>query len=77
MAAAVNSGAFLLTRDLLRYGRPGGEGFSPVVMGRAATLFVGAAAFFAAARFGDILKTLGLASKIMAEACSSPASRPC
>jgi len=72
MAAAINSGAFLLTRDLLRYGRRGGGGFSSVAVGRAATLFVGVAAFFAAARFEDILKTLGLAAKIMAEGLFIP-----
>jgi SSS family solute:Na+ symporter len=72
MAAAVNSGAFLLARDLLRYGHRPGGGPSSVALSRAATLFVGGAAFLAAARFEDILKTLGLASKIMAEGLFLP-----
>ena len=72
MAAAVNSGAFLLARDFLRYGRREGAGQATIVMGRVATLIVGAAAFLVAVRFEDILKTLGLASKIMAEGLLIP-----
>jgi SSS family solute:Na+ symporter len=72
MAAAVNSGAFLLARDLLRYRRRADGGTASVMMGRAATLIVGAAAFLVAVRFEDILKTLGLASKIMAEGLLIP-----
>jgi SSS family solute:Na+ symporter len=72
MAAAVNSGAFLLVRDLLRYGRRAANGGSPVGLGRASTVVIGTAAFLAAVRLQDILKTLGLASKIMAEGLLIP-----
>jgi SSS family solute:Na+ symporter len=43
-----------------------------VAVGRAATVLIGVAAFLVAVRFGDILKTLGLASKIMAEGLFLP-----
>jgi SSS family solute:Na+ symporter len=58
MAAAVNTGAFSLSRDLLRYGAGRGDG-TP-------------GAFLVATRFEDILTTLGLASKIMAEGLFLP-----
>jgi SSS family solute:Na+ symporter len=72
MAAAVNTGAFSLSRDLLRYGGRPTDGSLPVAMGRVSTLLVGGAAFLAATRFEDILTTLGLASKIMAEGLFIP-----
>jgi SSS family solute:Na+ symporter len=72
MAAAINTGAFSLTKDLIWYGRRPGEGSRPVALGRWATLIIGAAAFLVATRFQDILKTLGLASKIMAEGLFIP-----
>jgi SSS family solute:Na+ symporter len=72
MAAAINTGAFSLASDLLRYGQRAAPGRGSVTMGRAATLFVGGAAFLVATRFQDILKTLGLASQIMAEGLFIP-----
>jgi SSS family solute:Na+ symporter len=72
MAAAVNTGAFSLSRDLLRYGAGPGEGTRGVGLGRTATFIVGGAAFIVATRFEDILTTLGLASKIMAEGLFLP-----
>jgi len=71
MVAAVNAGAFSLTRDLLRY-RGMSEETRSVGWGRFSTLIVGAGAFLVATRFQDILKTLGLASKIMAEGLFIP-----
>ncbi len=72
MAAAVNTGAFSLARDVLHYGRRADGSGGSVAAGRAATLLVGAAAFLVATRFQDILKTLGLASAIMAEGLFIP-----
>ena len=72
MAGAINSGAFSLTADLLRYsGRPADDSRA-VALGRTATLLIGVGAFLVATRFQDILKTLGLASKIMAEGLFIP-----
>jgi len=71
MVAAVNAGAFSLTRDLQRYTGMADETRS-VAWGRAATLVIGAGALLVATRFQDILKTLGLASKIMAEGLFIP-----
>jgi len=72
MDAAVNAGGFSLAGDLaVRLRRdPGGRG--QMALARAATLAVGAGAFLVAVRFQDILKTLGLASKIMAEGLFVP-----
>jgi SSS family solute:Na+ symporter len=72
MSAAINSGAFSLTGDLLRYRKQAGRDRGSVALGRAATLFVGGAAFLVATRFKDILTTLGLASQIMAEGLFVP-----
>jgi SSS family solute:Na+ symporter len=72
MDAALNAGAFTLTKDLL------GRGTSPdperraARLARASTVALAAAAFFVATRFDDILSTLGLASKIMAEGLLVP-----
>jgi len=70
--AALNAGAFTLTKDLL--GRPAGpgDGGRPLRLGRAATAGLALAALLIAARLGDILKTLGLASAIMAEGLLIP-----
>lgn len=72
MDAAVNAGAFTLAGDLVRYRRARGPAAHPLALGRAATLFVGVLAFLVATRFQDILKTLGLASEIMAEGLFVP-----
>jgi SSS family solute:Na+ symporter len=72
MDAALNAGAFTLTKDLL--GRTSGSaaGGRPVALGRIATAVLTLAALLIAARLGDILKTLGLASAIMAEGLLVP-----
>jgi len=72
MDAALNAGAFTLTRDLL--GRPvdPAPGNRPLFLARVSTIALAAAAFLIATRFGDILKTLGLASKVMAEGLLIP-----
>ncbi len=72
MAAAVNTGAFSLARDLIRYSRGTIPAARELVLARAATLFLGAGAFLVAARFKDILTTLGLASKVLAEGLFIP-----
>lgn len=71
MAAAVNAGAFSLGKDLaLLLDRDGSP--RPAAAGPLATILVGAGAFLAATRFQDILATLGLASKVMAEGLFVP-----
>jgi SSS family solute:Na+ symporter len=72
MDAALNAGAFTLTTDILGRARAGGDGGRPVRIGRAATSVLALAALLIAARLGDILKTLGLASAIMAEGLLVP-----
>jgi SSS family solute:Na+ symporter len=71
MDAAVNAGALTLTGGLLRL-RKGPAASRPVALARLSTVLIAAAAFLTAARVGDILKTLGLASKIMAEGLFIP-----
>ena len=72
MDAALNAGAFTLTKDLLGRGAgPGSEG-RPLVLARVSTAALAGAALLVAARLGDILKTLGLASTIMAEGLLVP-----
>ncbi len=72
MDAALNAGAFTLTGELI--GRTGGPetGGRPVALARVATAALALAALLVAARLGDILKTLGLASAIMAEGLLIP-----
>jgi len=71
MDAAFNAGAFTLAKDLL--GWEGAKGrASAVALARASTVALALAAFLVATRFNDILKTLGLASKVMAEGLLIP-----
>ena len=72
MDAALNAGAFALTKDLLGPAAGAGAGRRPVRLARLSTLGLAAAAFLAATRFEDILGTLGLASKVMAEGLLVP-----
>jgi len=72
MDAALNAGAFTLTKDLLGLGRRSGSEGRPLVVARVTTAALAAAALIIAARLGDILKTLGLASTIMAEGLLVP-----
>ncbi|MBN2198428.1 MAG: sodium:solute symporter family protein [Candidatus Aminicenantes bacterium] len=69
---AVNAGAFLLTRDVLRGFFRNAPGRREVVVGRVATILLGSLAFLVATRFQSILKTLGLASEIMTEGLFLP-----
>lgn len=68
--AALNAGAFTLTKDVL--GRRPGPNKRALALARGATVVLVLAALLIAARFGDILKTLGLASAIMAEGLLVP-----
>ena len=73
MDAALNAGAFTLTKDLLgRRGVKGGSDSRPLGLARITSAALAAAALVIAARLGDILKTLGLASTIMAEGLLIP-----
>jgi len=67
MDTAINTGALSLTRDVWQRIFSKGGAQKSVAAGRWATIFVGAAAFLVATRFQSILKTIGLASEIMAE----------
>ena len=72
MDAALNAGAFTLTKDLLgKWGGPNPERRA-VILARVSTAALALAAFLVASRFNDILKTLGLASKVMAEGLLIP-----
>jgi SSS family solute:Na+ symporter len=72
MDAALNAGAFTLTKDLLGR-RPGPDARGrPLAVARLSTAALALAALLIAARLGDILKTLGLASAIMAEGLLIP-----
>jgi len=71
MDTAINTGALSLTRDVYQ------QIFSSqerriVLVSRLSTLFVGTMAFLVATKFQSILKTLGLASEIMAEGLFIP-----
>lgn len=70
--AALNAGAFTLTKDLLGPERGPGTEKRSLVLARTATAVLAVAALIVAARLGDILKTLGLASAIMAEGLLVP-----
>ncbi|MBN2265897.1 MAG: hypothetical protein JW775_08800 [Candidatus Aminicenantes bacterium] len=72
MDAALNTGAFTLTKDLLGLKGSDGPGGRPLGLARGTTVLLALAAFAVAARLGDILKTLGLASAIMAEGLLLP-----
>jgi SSS family solute:Na+ symporter len=74
--AALNAGAFILTKDLL--GRRSGRSAAvapdkgPLLLARLSSLALAAVSLLIAIRLGDILKTLGLASTIMAEGLLVP-----
>ena len=69
---AINTGALSLTRDVFQQVFHFGEGSHPVLWGRASTLAIGFLSFLVATRFQNILKTLGLASEILAEGMFIP-----
>ncbi len=73
MDAALNAGSFTLTGELLGRGvRTDAPEGRALVLARITSGALAAAAFLIAARLGDILKTLGLASTIMAEGLLVP-----
>jgi SSS family solute:Na+ symporter len=72
MDAALNAGAFTLTRDLLGGKPEAGPVGRPLALARVATAAIALTALLIAARLGDILKTLGLASAILAEGLLIP-----
>jgi SSS family solute:Na+ symporter len=71
MDTAVNTGALALTRDVVERLWPAAPARS-VTISRLATFVVAAAGFLVATRFQNILKTIGLASEIMAEGLFVP-----
>ena len=72
MDAAINTGALSATRDIYQQVFPRTPDLKLVRVSRWATFAVGAAALAVAFRFQDILKTIGLASQIMAEGLFIP-----
>jgi len=72
MDTAINTGALSLTRDVFQQIFPRSQGKEIVLAARLSTFFVGGVAFLVATRFQSILKTLGLASEIMAEGLFVP-----
>jgi len=71
MDTAVNTGALSLARDVFQQVSPLARR-RPVAAGRLATVVVAVLAVAIAARLQDILKTIGLASEIMAEGLFVP-----
>jgi SSS family solute:Na+ symporter len=72
MDTAINTGALSLTRDVYQQIFSSSREKRIVLVSRISTLFVGGLAFLVATRFQSILKTLGLASEIMAEGLFIP-----
>jgi len=67
MDTAINTGALSFTHDVYFQLIPKKKMDQVVTISRISTLFIAAVAFMVATMFQDILKTLGLASEIMAE----------
>jgi SSS family solute:Na+ symporter len=72
MDSAINTGALTLTRDVYEQIFQSRKSLGVVAVGRFSTLIVGALAFLVATKFQSILKTIGLASEIMAEGLFIP-----
>ena len=72
MDTAINTGALSLTRDVYQQVFPQRQGKEIVFVSRLSTFIVGGVAFLVAIKFQSILKTLGLASEIMAEGLFVP-----
>jgi SSS family solute:Na+ symporter len=72
MDTAINTGALSLTRDIYQQFIPSSRQKNVVLMSRLATFVVGVFAFLIATRLQSILKTLGLASEVMAEGMFVP-----
>ncbi len=67
MDTAINTGALSLTHDVYFQFNPKRRAGPVVASSRVSTALIAAVAFMVATMFQDILKTLGLASEIMAE----------
>lgn len=72
MDSAINTGALSLVRDVYQQIFSSSPQRRIVLISRLSTLFMGIVAFLVATRFQSILKTLGLASEIMAEGLFIP-----
>jgi SSS family solute:Na+ symporter len=72
MDTAINTGALSLTRDVYAQLFSSSKDKGLVLVGRLSTFFVGGLAFLIATKFQSILRTLGLASEIMAEGLFIP-----
>jgi SSS family solute:Na+ symporter len=72
MDTAINTGALSLTRDVYQQIFSSSRRKRIILVSRLSTLFVGGLAFLVATKFQSILKTLGLASEIMAEGLFIP-----
>jgi len=72
MDTAINTGAFSLAHDGFGRFRSVSVERRAVLVSRVSTVLVGGAAFLVATRFQSILRTLGLASEIMAEGLFLP-----
>jgi SSS family solute:Na+ symporter len=72
MDTAINTGALSVTRDVYQQFVPAERQKNVVCVSRLATLAVGILAFLIATRLQSILKTLGLASEVMAEGMFVP-----
>lgn len=72
MDTAINAGALSLTRDVYQVLCPEAPSRRVVAAGRLSTLAVASAALAAAFVFRDILKTLGMASAVMAQGLFVP-----
>jgi SSS family solute:Na+ symporter len=72
MDTAINTGALSLTRDIYQQFVPLSRQKNAVFISRLSTFTIGVFAFVIATRIQDILKTLGLASEIMAEGMFVP-----
>jgi SSS family solute:Na+ symporter len=74
MDTAINTGALTLTRDIYEriFVFPKEMGAGQVLAGRISTFLVAVLSFVVATRFQSILRTIGLASEIMAEGLFIP-----
>ncbi len=72
MDTAINTGALSLTRDVYQQLFSGNREKGIILVSRLSTFIVGGLAFCVATKFQSILKTLGLASEIMAEGLFVP-----
>lgn len=74
MDTALNTAALTLSQDIYEQmvSKPQARRANPVLVGRLATFFVAGLSFAVATQFQSILKTIGLASEIMAEGLFVP-----